>query len=190
MSFLEILGISFAVSVDAVAVSIGGALCADESRKLRNAGFAALFFGGFQTAMPLLGYICASWAAGFLGSFANLAGFILLGFAGTKMVIDGVKNDEEDNVCKLGMTDFFAPRNLFIPATATSIDALSIGAGFAFSGVEVAIPVISMGVVTALASFAAVLAGTKVKKLAGKKAMLIAGGVILIAIGLKILFFG
>ena len=191
MNFAEITGISFAVSIDAVAVSIGGALCANENRKLRNAGFAALFFGGFQTAMPLAGYFCAAWAADYFGRFAHFTGFLLLAFAGAKMILDGIKSgsDDEKNVCKLGVTDFFAPRNLFLPAIATSIDALTIGAGFALNKVSIAVPAVSMGVVTALASFAAVIAGTRLKKLAGKKAMLIAGGVILIGIGLKILLY-
>lgn len=189
MSFFEIICISFAVSIDALAVSIGGAFCADSRRVLRNAGNAALFFGMFQFIMPVCGYFSSSWIVKYTGSAANFIGFALLAFVGGKMIFDALKNgDDPQEVCKLGVTDFFAPRNLFLPAIATSIDALAVGAGFAFAGTPLWIPAASMGVVTALISGTAVLLGSSIKKLAGEKAMLICGGCTLIAIGIKMLF--
>ena len=189
MSILEILGVSFAVSIDALAVSVGGALCSNENRKIRNAVNAALFFGIFQFFMPVCGYFCSSWIVRYTGKAANFIGFALLAFVGIKMIVDALKKESgSDNVCKVGMTDFFAPGNLVLPAIATSIDALAVGAGFAFAGTQLWLPAASMGVVTALVSGTAVLLGSSIKKLAGEKAMLICGGCVLIAIGVKMLF--
>ncbi|MBO5900736.1 MAG: manganese efflux pump [Lentisphaeria bacterium] len=187
MSIIEILGVSFAVAIDALAVSIAGTLCADSKRKVRNACNAALFFGGFQILMPVCGYYCSSWVVKYAGSFTNWIGFGLLAFVGTKMIIDGIKNGDDAEVCKLGMTDFFAPGNLILPAVATSIDALAVGAGFAFGKTELWAPAISMGVVTAMVSGAGVVLGSKLKRLAGERVMLMIGGAVLIAIGLKLL---
>ena len=188
MNLIEVLGISFAVAIDALAVSIGGALCSDTRRRIRNAVNAALFFGGFQVLMPVCGYFGSAWIVKYAGKSANFIGFALLGFVGTKMIIDGIKNsDEEHNVCKAGMTDFFAPRNLILPAIATSIDALAVGAGFAFGKTPLWFPAISMGVVTAIVSGIAVLIGSRLKRLAGEKVMMIIGGSVLIAIGIKLL---
>lgn len=189
MTLLEVLGISFAVSIDALAVSIGGALCSDSSRTFRNAGNAALFFGVFQFLMPVCGYFCSAWIVKYVGSAASFIGFGLLAFVGTKMITDALKLDkEEHNVCKLGVTDFFAPKNLVLPAIATSIDALAVGAGFAFAGTPLWFPAVSMGVVTGTVSGIAVLLGSRIKKLAGEKQMLICGGCVLWAIGIKLLF--
>ena len=188
MTLLEIAGISFAVSIDALAVSIGGSLCADSRRKFRNACNAALFFGIFQFLMPVCGYFLSAWIVKYAGRSANFIGFALLAFVGAKMIIDGIKSDSEENdVCKLGVTDFFAPKNLFIPAIATSIDALAVGSGFAFSKTPLWLPAISMGIITAIVSGTAVLAGSRLKRLAGEKQMMITGGCVLIAIGIKIL---
>ena len=188
MNFIEVLGISFAVAIDALAVSIGGALCSDANRRIRNATNAALFFGGFQILMPVCGYYGSAWIVKYAGKSANFIGFALLAFVGTKMIIDGVKSSgEEHNVCKVGMTDFFAPKNLFIPAIATSIDALAVGAGFAFGKTPLWFPAISMGVVTAIVSAIAVLIGSRLKRLAGEKVMMMIGGSVLIAIGIKLL---
>ena len=188
MNLIEVLGISFAVSIDALAVSIGGSLCADSKRKFRNACNAAIFFGGFQILMPVCGFFLSAWIVKYAGRSANFIGCALLAFVGIKMIIDGIKSDSEENdVCKVGMTDFFAPKNLFIPAIATSIDALAVGSGFAFSKTPLWFPAISMGVVTALVSGTAVLLGSKLKRLAGEKPMMITGGCVLIAIGIKIL---
>ena len=188
MNFIEVLGISFAVAIDALAVSIGGALCSDTSRKLRNARNAALFFGGFQILMPVCGYYCSAWIVKYVGSTANFIGFGLLLFVGAKMIIDGIKSSEDEHdVCKVGMTDFFAAKNLILPAIATSIDALAVGAGFAFGKTPLWFPAISMGVVTGLVSGIAVLLGSKLKRLAGERIMLIIGGCVLIAIGVKLL---
>lgn len=190
MNIFEILGISFAVAIDALAVSIAGALCSDTRRKLRNAVNAALFFGGFQILMPVCGYFLSAGIVKYTGKCANFIGFALLAFIGVKMIIDGIKfSDGQNDVCKLGMTDFFAPKNLFLPAVATSIDALAVGAGFAFAKTPLWLPAVSMGTVTAIVSGSAVLVGTRLKRLAGQKIMTIAGGTVLIVIGIKILFF-
>ena len=93
------------------------------------------------------------------------------------------KEEEEECVCAS-----FGVKAMFPLAVATSIDALAVGSGFAFSKTPLWFPAISMGVITALVSGSAVLLGSKIKRLAGEKQMMITGGCVLIAIGLKILF--
>ena len=94
MNLLEILLISFGVSVDAFAVSVGGAMgCSKTS--LRNGFNAALFFGGFQFLMPVAGFFAAAALAGFVQKYDHWCAFGLLAFVGGKMICEGVCGGKE-----------------------------------------------------------------------------------------------
>ena len=84
-------------------------------------------------------------------------------------------------------SDFFSPRKLFLPAVATSIDALAVGAGLKFAGSGILFPALSMGIATALISALGVLIGGRLASLAGERIMTVAGGSAIILIGFKIL---
>ncbi|MDR0932835.1 MAG: manganese efflux pump MntP family protein [Victivallales bacterium] len=187
MSLLPILILALSVAIDAFAVSVGGALCDRTERHWRNALYAALFFGGFQTFMPLIGFFAATLLAGFVTEVDHWIAFVLLGWVGGKMIYEGIKLKSKAEICDCCSADFFAPKALFAPAIATSVDALAVGGSLAFAGNTILLPAIAMGVVTAILSAIGVLVGKKLGSLTGERAMLIAGGTAIVLIGLKIL---
>ena len=188
MALIEILLISFGVSIDAFAVSTSGSLCKPFLPRRIQALNAALFFGIFQFIMPVIGFFLAGLAMDLVRSIDHYVAFALLGFVGGKMIYEAVAGDDEDVCCKTD-SDFFAVKNLFMPAVATSLDAMAVGAGFAFSDRPLWLPAISMGVITGVVSAFGVLLGSRLRSIVPQKPLTIAGGIAIIAIGIKIGFF-
>ena len=186
MSLWEILLIAFGVSVDAFAVSVGGAMgCRRGS--WRNGFNAALFFGGFQFLMPLAGFFAAAAMSVFVRQWDHWCAFILLALVGGKMIFEGLKKEEKNNepvVCQL---DFFSPAKLLIPAVATSLDALAVGGSIAFNGNSIWLPAAAMGIVTGIISYSGVELGYKLKSFGCEKLMTAIGGAVIVLIGIKIL---
>lgn len=187
MNILEILLIAFGVSVDAFAVSVGGSLECPRIRAWRNHFNAALFFGGFQFLMPVAGFFAARALTDLVDKYDHWCAFGLLLFVGGKMVWDGIHADGEKEEKKACQLDFFSPAKLFVPAIATSLDALAVGASIAFAGNTVWGPAAAMGIVTAAVSFCGVELGYRLKSFGGEKTMTIAGGCVIILIGVKII---
>ncbi len=186
MSFWAILVIAVGVSIDAFAVSVSGALCADHEHRYRNAFRAALYFGGFQILMPVAGYFVAAGLHSFVEHVDHWLAALLLAFVGGKMIVEGWKaGGGPDPECR---PDFFGWRALWVPAVATSLDALAVGASLAFAGSAILIPSLAMGGMTALISATGVLVGNRLGKFFGERPLLIAGGAAIILIGLKILY--
>ena len=188
MSWIEILLIALGVSVDAFAVSVGGAMGCQKNT-LRNSCNAGLFFGGFQFLMPLAGFFAAAVFTGFVNKYDHWCAFGLLALVGGKMIYDGLKKGqgqpEEPAVCQL---DFFSPAKLFIPAIATSLDAQAVGGSIAFAGnTTIWVPAICMGVVTGIISFMGVELGYKLKTFGCEKLMTAIGGAVIVLIGVRIL---
>lgn len=186
MSVIEILLISFGVSIDAFAVSTGGSLCKPFLPRRIQALNAALFFGIFQFLMPVTGFFLANLAMDLVRCIDHYVAFALLAFVGGKMVYEGIAGDDDAVSCKTD-SDFFAVKNMFLPAIATSLDAMAVGAGFAFSARPLWLPAISMGVITGIVSAFGVMLGSKLRNLVPQKYLTIAGGIAIIAIGAKIL---
>ena len=204
MNFLDIILISFGVAVDAFAVSVGGSVSDRRRSVVRNGMMAALFFGGFQVIMPVAGYYIAAVFGGRIPkSCDNWLALGLLVLVGGKMIWeawhcevkcqlpaagDAVETKVECSCVPSG-AGFFHWKNLFMPAIATSIDALAVGGGLFFSGKTIAVPAFSMGIVTALTSFAGVCIGRRIGCLAGERTMQMIGGAVIILVGVKICFF-
>ncbi len=188
MSLIAILLIAFGVSIDAAAVSVSGSLCPGKYSKRHCAFNAACFFGGFQFIMPLTGFFAAELLSGLVEKIDHFLAFFLLLFVGGKMIWEACQGENsEKNSCPLG--EFFAPKNLFIPAVATSLDALAVGAGLAFANSTIWLPAAMMGIITGAVSFICVIIGKKLasSKPGAAKKLSITGGVIIILIGTKIL---
>ena len=190
MGIAEIILISLGVSVDAAAVSVSGALCPGKYSRWRCAFNAALFFGGFQFFMPLAGFYAGSWLTDLFDvrSYDHYLAFVLLAIVGGKMIKEGLDQKEADGKsCPLG--EFFSFGNLFLPAVATSLDALAIGGGIAFTRSGIWLPAAAMGLVTALTSAVCVISGKilaqKFSSCSGK--LTAAAGVVIILIGVKIM---
>ncbi len=181
MGLLELLLIALGLSMDAFAVSLCKGL--NMSRlNLRNAAIVALFFGGFQAAMPLLGWLLGTQFESYITSVDHWIAFGLLSFIGGKMIYEVFKKDR----CPTAGGDILKIKALLLLAVATSIDALAVGITFAFLHVSI-IPAVSLiGAITFVTSLAGVCIGYKFGARLKSKAEL-AGGVVLILIGIKIL---
>lgn len=185
MGFVELFLIAVGLSMDAFAVSV----CKGLGMRRLNMGQAAviaLFFGGFQALMPVIGWFVGAQFAHFVTEYAHLIAFALLAFVGGKMLWDSFHDDQagvEDADFKLDLLE------LLMLAIATSIDALAVGVSFAFLDVSIAPSVALIGVTTFVLSFAGVAIGHQFGSRWEKPATIV-GGVVLILIGLKIVLEG
>jgi len=180
MNLLTIIFIAFALSLDAFAVSIASGVAIKRLR-IEHALTIALWFGLFQALMPLIGWSGGIKLRDYLSGADHWVVFGLLMVIGIKMIWEAFKIDPIEKT--------FNPldiRILFTLSLATSLDALATGVSFALLGIPVITPVIIIGTVTFLTSFAGVWIGDKSGNLFGKK-MEMAAGIILIAIGIRVL---
>ena len=180
MSFVELLLIAVGLSMDAFAVAVCKGL-GMRRMNWKNATIIALFFGGFQALMPLIGWLLGKQFEQYITSIDHWIAFVLLAFIGGKMIWEAVKGEEEAS-CE----DRLDLKELFGLSIATSIDALAVGITFAFLQVQIVPSVISIGVTTFVLSLAGVAIGNKFGSRLSQKAQ-IAGGAILILIAFKIL---
>ncbi len=182
MGIVELALIGVGLSMDAFAVSICKGLGMKRLR-MDQALLIALFFGGFQALMPLLGWFLGSGFQSFIEPVDHWIAFALLAFIGAKMLWDAFHDEEEDAVAENARLDL---KELVMFAIATSIDALAVGISFAFLQVDIVPAVALIGIIT----FALSLVGVAVGHVFGsrfEKPATIIGGIVLIAIGLKIL---
>lgn len=183
MSFFEVLMIGVGLSMDAFAASVCKGLSMRRA-SAENILLIGVFFGGFQALMPLIGYFLGKQFEDYIVSVDHWIAFALLAFIGGKMIADVVRDGgEEESVVK---EDRFRLREILMLALATSIDALAVGISFAFLKVEIISAVATIGVTTLLLSALGVVIGHRFGARYKNKATL-AGGVILILIGAKIL---
>ena len=180
---MELVLIGVGLSMDAFAV----ALCKGLSMRRVNyahAAVIALFFGVFQAVMPLIGWVLGTQFARYITSVDHWIAFALLGYIGGKMIWDALHEAPETAPCVgEGRLDL---KELLMLAVATSIDALAVGITFAFLQVSILPAVATIGLITFALSFAGVVVGNRFGTRFQKKAE-IAGGVVLVLIGLKIL---
>ena len=192
MTVWEILLIGLGVSADAFAVSMCKGV---EMKKIiwKYALLIALFFGGFQMIMPLIGWGAGSLFQKYITEFDHWIAFALLMFIGVKMILDAageLRGGSEAITPKK-----FSMAEVLVQGVATSIDALAVGVSFIAmydSGInEVTVwgYTAIIGVVTLAIAAAGVFLGSKVGKLFEKKAGVaqIIGGLVLVCIGIKIL---
>ena len=169
------------LSMDAFAVSVCKGLKMHRIN-WKQVFIIALFFGAFQAIMPILGYWLGASFKEYIESFDHWIAFALLAFIGGKMAIEAFKKDDVEE-CSTA----FNIKELFILSVATSIDALAVGIAFAIDDIKIISAATIIGITTFLLSALGVLIGHKFGVAFKSKAEL-AGGVILILIGFKILF--
>lgn len=179
MHLSELIIIAIGVSMDAFAVSICKGLSV-RSLQPKHACLTALWFGGFQALMPLIGYFLGVSFADFVSSVDHWIAFVLLGIIGGNMIKESFSKDECD------YSPDFSFKTMLSLAVATSIDALAIGVSFAFLRVNIWTSVLIIGLTTG--AFSAL--GVCIGKFFGcryKSKAEFTGGFILVAMGLKIL---
>ena len=182
--FVELFLLGVGLSMDAFAVSVCKGL---GMRKLdkKQALIIGLYFGGFQALMPLIGWLLGSQFQQYITSIDHWIAFILLGFIGGKMMVGAVREWNEEETVEV-MDAPIDHKNMFVLAVATSIDALAVGITFAFLNVSIMEACLIIGCTTFVLSVIGVVVGNFFGTRYKRKAE-IAGGVILILIGLKIL---
>lgn len=195
--FWEIALIAAGVSMDAMAVSVGKGLALPKVR-FSHAVKVALWFGGFQALMPLLGYFLGISFAPLVERLDHWIAFILLTIIGGNMIRESLKKSAGDPSLPKAETGQasgapptssgadFSFKTMLGLAVATSIDALACGVSFAFLGWDIGPAVTLIGLTTAAFSIAGLLLGHLLGRRFQQGAG-IAGGIILILIGLKIL---
>lgn len=180
MSFSEIFIIAVGLALDAFAVS----LCAGSGNKIGNHRGAlrlSFHFGLFQFLMPVLGWYLGLRVAPYVEFIDHWIAFTLLAYVGVKMIKESF--NEEESFC----TDPSKGKTMVALSVATSIDALVIGFTLAMIRVDIWYPGMVIGIITALLSITGIYLGKFLGTRFGKKIEL-AGGLIIIGIGIKILF--
>ncbi len=182
MSFIELLLIAVGMSMDAFAVSICKGLSV---RRVTVKQCLAVggWFGGFQGIMPVLGFVLTSLFAGLITSVSHWIAFALLLFIGGNMIHESFQKDDDE------VDDSFAFMTMLTLAVATSIDALAMGVtlNLAHANIWIAAPLIAIttGVLSPIGLKVGNVFGTKYKNKAE-----LAGGIVLVGLGVKILLEG
>lgn len=178
MNLATILLIAVGLSMDSLAVSVGGGIfmkefCVKKSLKM------AFILAGFQGGMTFLGWAISIHFSSYICNLDHWIAFILLGYLGGKMIYESFQDES-------GTLSSFSNKTLFTLGIATSIDALAVGISFAFLKTAILLPVAIIAGITFLLSFSGVCCGFRFGKIKGINVELL-GGIILVAIGIKIL---
>ena len=176
----ELLLIAVGLSMDAFAVAVCKGLAVKKAG-IKEMGIAGLWFGGFQGLMPLIGYLLGSAFAEYITKFDHWVAFVLLGIIGINMIKESFDKEEEKSCGSMAF------KEMLTMAIATSIDALAVGITFALlPEVNIGAAVGFIGAITFILS----AVGIKIGNIFGvkfKSKAELAGGVILVLMGLKIL---
>ena len=178
MSLFSIMLLAVALAMDAFSVAVTDGMLVRNIR-LKDSLKIGLFFGAFQFLMPCIGNFISSFAASYIERFDHWIAFILLAFLGIRMIIEANEEKEiPENPLKTS--------TLFLMAIATSIDALAAGVTLAAINAPIIFSSLIIGITAFLFSFVGTIIGKRFGDFLGNKAE-IAGGIVLILIGVKTL---
>jgi putative Mn2+ efflux pump MntP len=181
MTFTDTLLIAVGLSMDAFAVTLGAGAVA-HTMKPRAAFRLPFHFGLFQFLMPVIGWFAGIWVSRSIEAFDHWIAFGLLSFVGLRMIRAGFDTHEDGY-----RADPSRGWSLVMLSIATSIDALAVGLTLAMLGVDIWYPSVTIGIVTGCLSLIGFRVGSRLGRALGKR-MEIAGGVLLIGLGVRILF--
>ena len=185
MSVVDIFLFGVGLSMDAFAVAICKGLAMKQVNK-KQMFMIALFFGGFQALMPLIGFILGSAFADMISTYDHWIAFVLLLYIGGKMAIEAIKEWKDEDKVEI-MDPPLDYKELTLLAIATSIDALACGVTFSFyKGFNILRAILIIGLTTFAISAGGVYVGNIFGNKFKAKAQLL-GGFILIFLGVKIL---
>ncbi|MCL2088471.1 MAG: manganese efflux pump MntP family protein [Oscillospiraceae bacterium] len=179
MRIWEIVLLGLGLSMDAAAVSAVNGLAMKKRRRAGMILLMAVVFGGFQGIMPIIGYYAGSVFTDIISQYAHMIALFLLTIIGGKMILDGIKEEKKDDIKSITVG------LILVQGVATSIDALSIGVGFAALSVNIWIAAAIISLTTFAVCILTVPLGIRFSNTLKSKAGII-GGLILIGIGIKI----
>lgn len=183
MEFSQIITFLFVgigLSFDSFAVSVSCGL-AQKDIRFQNACIIAASMAFFQALFPVIGWFIGVTLKDLIAALDHWIAFGLLCIVGVKMVAEGIKNDG-----KLCPFNPFRPMVLICLSIATSIDALVVGLSYGLLNTRILIPVLLIGIITFVASMLGILFGKKIPSRRSRQSIIL-GGIILIAIGTRIL---
>ncbi len=179
MGIFDIFIIAVALAMDCFSVSVATGVAADRPR-FRTVLLMAVFFGGFQGLMPVLGWLTGGSVAHLIQAFDHWVAFVLLAIIGGGMIRESLSGDESKPL------DVTRIKTLFELAVATSIDALVVGVDLGLMQNALFVPALIIAVVSFVLTIAGVYLGVYFKRVCKFNFGLV-GGIVLICIGLKIL---
>lgn len=179
MDFITIVAVALGLSFDTFAVSLSYGVIRSRILFLQAVRIA-LILAVFQAGLLVIGYFLGSVVSGIIKAADHWIALALLSFLGIRMIVEGIKKKEEDE-----MRDYTKTSTLLAIAVGTSIDAFAVGISFALLDIMIWISGIIIGAVTFLASMTAIRIGKSAGERLGQKVEII-GGIILFAIGIKI----
>jgi len=178
MDLITILIIAVALALDCFAVALAAGI--KGGQRIRSATRVAVAFGVFQAGMPALGWLAGRSVIDLISGFDHWIAFALLAITGLRMTREGVTQASHSEAISLDTI------SLLILAVATSVDALAVGVSFALLDTGILLPCLIIGASTFAISFlGAVLGGAAAERWG--KTMEVLGGLVLIAIGIRIL---
>lgn len=181
MGWASLLAVAVALAMDAFAVAVVAGLTVDPMTG-RHVFRLAFHFGLFQALMPVIGWWAGVAVQQYISQFDHWVAFGLLAFVGARMVLGALRGGEHDN----DGPDPTRGWQLVMLSTATSVDALAVGLSLAALGLSIAGPAVAIGVVAAALTMVGMLLGRRIGSSWGRRVETI-GGLILVAIGVKIL---
>jgi manganese efflux pump family protein len=179
-ALIQLLVISISLALDALSVSVAGGIKTQKA-KASDAFKIAVFFGGFQLIMPLIGWSIGVSLQNIFANIDHWVAFFLLLIIGVKMITESFQNKKEKEKLNILKT-----KTLFFLAIATSIDALIVGVTLDYIRMPLLLSVVCIGVITFILSFIGFLFGKKLGTFFEGKIEIL-GGIALIGLGIKIL---
>jgi putative Mn2+ efflux pump MntP len=180
METLTVFIIAVALAMDCFAVSLAAGTVIKE-RRIFTSAVMGIFFGIFQMIMALLGWAAGNSIASMIGFFDHWIAFIILVVIGGKMMYEGFMGEEPPE------RNYLTVSTLFILAIATSIDSFGVGLSFAMISTGIASSAAIIGIISFIFSFTGVMVGSRLAARFGRPVE-IAGGIVLVIIGIRILF--
>lgn len=184
MSLWSLIVLAVGLAMDAAAVAASCGLAAPELR-VRHFATVALFFGGFQALMPLLGYLLGRQIGSAVEAWDHWITFVLLGGIGVKMIHEALQTSDGEAHAR-SERDVFGPRRMALLAIATSLDAFAVGVTLPMLDAPLGLSLATIGIVTAVLSALGLVVGRHFGARVGKRLDAF-GGVVLILFGSKIL---
>ena len=185
MLYIEVLLLAIGLSMDSLAVSVTGGAVLKSNCTAGNIIKIASVLGIFQAGMTVIGYTMGLGFEKYICAFDHWIAFILLGFIGGKMILEAVKEWNEEDIVEV-KDQPLDHRNMFVLAVATSIDALAVGITFAFLDTPILEAITIIGITTMIISIVGVVIGNYFGGKYKHKAELV-GGIILVLLGVRIL---
>lgn len=183
MDYITLMILALALSADAFAVAVTNGIF-DQTVTLKDALKTAFVFGIFQALMPILGFVLGTTFSETVHRYQHWIALFLLSAIGLNMLREAL-HDSSDSEEIQSETNLFTVKNLTMQGIATSIDALAAGVSLAVLDINIVNSALLIGLITFLCCAIGVYIGKKFSSLLGLRARIV-GGLVIIAIGLKI----